>query len=219
MVSPDVRAAIFDLDGTLIDLPSSERRFIAELWARRTIDWRRASLFALFLLIWLPRFGTQVARRNKAYLSGLSVTEVEALGQGFASQLADAVRPAVRARLRDHQSDGDFTLLLSGSPYFIAEPLGGHLGFDAVIATQPAVRGDCFSWLPPTRHPLRQAKADLAAQACAERGLRLADATAYGDSALDLPLLLRVAHPVAVAPDQGLRRAARARRWPVLGAE
>lgn len=210
------RAAIFDLDGTLIGLPSSERRFIGELWARRAIDWRRASLFALFLLVWLPRFGTDVARRNKAYLSGLPVREVEALGAHFAGQLAAEVRPALRARLRDHQRRGDFTLLLSGSPYFIVEPLGAALGFEAVIATRPATAGDTFSWLPPVCHPLGAAKAILAAQACRARDLDLAAATAYGDSALDLPLLLRVAEPVAVAPDRALWRAARARRWPVL---
>ena len=127
MASTDARAAIFDLDGTLIDLPSSEHRFIGELWVRRAINWRRASLFALFLLVWLPRFGTDVARRNKAYLSGLPVDEIEALGQHFADQLATEVRPALRERLSDHQSCGDFTLLLSGSPYFIAQPLGSRL--------------------------------------------------------------------------------------------
>ena len=116
------RAAIFDLDGTLIGLPSSERRFIGELWAERRIDWRRAGLFALFPLVWLP----------------------------------------------------------------------------------------------PVCHPLGAAKARLAAQACLARGLDLAAATAYGDSALDLPLLLRVADPIAVSPDRALRRAARSRSWPVL---
>jgi HAD superfamily phosphoserine phosphatase-like hydrolase len=216
MTEPGRRAAIFDLDGTLIGLPSSERRFIGELWARRRIDWRRASLFAVFLLVWLPRFGTDVARRNKAYLSGLPVREVESLGERFADQLTGEVRPALLARLREHQRRGDFTLLLSGSPYFIAEPLGAALGFEAVIATRPATTGDAFSWLPPVCHPLGAAKARLAALACRVRDLDLAAAAAYGDSALDLPLLLRVADPVAVAPDRTLWRAARARRWPVL---
>lgn len=219
MAEPGRPAAIFDLDGTLIGLPSSERRFIGELWARRRIDWRRASLFALFLLVWLPRFGTDVARRNKAYLSGLPVREVESLGEHFAGQLTGEVRPVLLARLREHQRRGDFTLLLSGSPYFIAEPLGAALGFEAVIATRPATTGDTFSWLPASSHPLRKAKARLAAEACAARGTRLADATAYGDSALDLPLLLRVAHPVAVQPDQSLRRVARTRHWPVLSVD
>jgi phosphoserine phosphatase len=210
------RAAIFDLDGTLIGLPSSERRFIGELWAERRIDWRRAGLFALFPLVWLPRFGKDVARRNKAYLSGLPVAEVEALGTGFAHRLTAVVRPVLRARLEAHLAAGDFTLLLSGSPYFITEPLGAALGFEAVIATQPATAGDTFSWLPPVCHPLGAAKARLAAQACLARGLDLAAATAYGDSALDLPLLLRVADPIAVSPDRALRRAARSRSWPVL---
>lgn len=39
---------------------------------------------------------------------------------------------------------------------------------------------------------------------------------AYGDSLHDLPLLTRVAHPVAVAPDAGLSKTARAAGWEIL---
>jgi phosphoserine phosphatase len=44
-------------------------------------------------------------------------------------------------------------------------------------------------------------------------GFRLADATFYGDSATDLPLLERVRHPVVVNPDARLRKHASARGW------
>ena len=211
------RAAIFDLDGTLIPLPSSERRFIRQLWSRGFIGWRRGALFGVFLLLWLPRYGRDVSRKNKAYLTGLPIDEIEALGHRFANHhLLPDVAPAVLARLRAHQAAADVTLLLTGSPYFLAEPLGEALGFDAVIATRPAVRGKVFSALPPPVHPVAHDKPALADAFCRAHHLRLSDAAAYGDSRLDLPLLRAVAHPVAVDPDDALRQAALSARWTVL---
>ncbi|MDH3515084.1 MAG: HAD-IB family hydrolase, partial [Gammaproteobacteria bacterium] len=53
---------------------------------------------------------------------------------------------------------------------------------------------------------------------CEEAGSTLSDATAYADSFLDLPLLLKVRRPVAVRPDNKLLYEAKARGWEVLGA-
>jgi len=40
---------------------------------------------------------------------------------------------------------------------------------------------------------------------------------AYGDTALDIPLLEHAKHPVAVYPDEKLRAAAKARGWEIIG--
>lgn len=210
------RAAIFDLDGTLIQLPSSERRFIGELWAQRLINWRRGLLFGLFLVAWLPRFGSDVARKNKAYLSGLRVEDMEAMGQTFAQALRRNISPRLQQALKDHQQAGDHTLLLTGSPYFIAEPLGQLLGFDEISGTRLAVSDEYFSWLPPTEHPLGEDKVRLARAFCQAHGLRLRDAAAYGDSKFDLPLLNAVKDPVAVAPDATLEATAAAQGWEII---
>ena len=44
-------------------------------------------------------------------------------------------------------------------------------------------------------------------------GFDLREATFYTDSVSDLPLMLRVAEPIAVNPDPRLRRIALARSW------
>jgi phosphoserine phosphatase len=41
---------------------------------------------------------------------------------------------------------------------------------------------------------------------------------AYGDTALDIPLLEHAGHPVAVYPDEKLRAVAQARGWEIIGA-
>ena len=213
------RVALFDLDGTLIRLPSSERRFIGELWSRRLLNWRRATLFALYLPVWLPRFGRDVARKNKAYLSGLEIGQVESLGRDFARHLAAEVTSPMRQALEDHQESGDYTVLLTGSPYFIAQPLGRLLGFDEVIATQPARAGSRFSWLPPTQHPLGREKLTLAQAVCNRQQKPLSEAAAYGDSRQDVALLSEVGQPVAVCPDDSLRQVAQEDGWTILMAD
>ena len=210
------QVAIFDLDGTLIRLPSSERRFVAQLWVRRLINWRRAALFASFPLAWLPRFGRDVARKNKAYLSGLDVALVQSLGRAFAAELLAEVPRTMRGELEQHQRAGRATLLLTGSPDFIAEPLGALLGFSEVIATRPAQRGGRYTWMPPLVHPMGKTKLALARDFCQRRGTTLAAASAYGDSRLEIPLLAQCARPVAVDPDSHLRHAAAARGWRIL---
>jgi len=59
-------------------------------------------------------------------------------------------------------------------------------------------------------------RAALAARLAQELGTDLRLATAYADSAHDLPLLEAVGVPVAVAPDRRLLRAARENGWEVL---
>jgi phosphoserine phosphatase len=50
----------------------------------------------------------------------------------------------------------------------------------------------------------------------AEFGVDLPASYCYTDSISDLPLLERVAHPVAVNPDRKLKGMAQRRGWPIL---
>ena len=48
-----------------------------------------------------------------------------------------------------------------------------------------------------------------------ERGVDLADCWAYADSVSDLPMLAAVGHPVAVNPDEALRKVAKERDFAI----
>ena len=56
----------------------------------------------------------------------------------------------------------------------------------------------------------------IAATLAAELGAGPEDVIAFGDMPNDLPLLERVSRPVAVDPDDVLRRMAGERGWPVI---
>jgi HAD superfamily hydrolase (TIGR01490 family) len=162
-------------------------------------------------------YGRHVLKKDKAYLAGLSVAEVTAIANAFVREdVEPRLRPSVLARLERHRQRGEPAVLITGAPDFVVAPLAARLGFDAWRAARFAVRDGCFPAAPLRDHPFAEEKLRHANEICARFGARLADCTAYGDSIYDLPLLTRVAHPVAVAPDTALAKTARAAGWEIL---
>lgn len=209
--------ALFDLDGTLTEGASCERRFVLHLAARGLLGGRQMAAAAGFALRHWPVYGRHVLKKDKAYLAGLSVTEITAIAVAFVREdIEPRLRIGVLARLERHRQRGDPAVLITGAPDFVVAPLAARLGFDAWRATRFAVRDGCFRAVPPRDHPFAEGKLRHANEICARFGTRLDDCTAYGDSLHDLPLLTRVAHPVAVAPDAGLAKTARAAGWEIL---
>jgi HAD superfamily hydrolase (TIGR01490 family) len=209
--------ALFDLDGTLTEDASCERRFVLHLAARGLLGGRQMATAAGFALRHWPVYGRHVLKKDKAYLAGLSVAEITSVADAFARKdLEPRLRPGVVARLERHRRRGDPAALITGAPDFIVAPLADRLGFDAWRATRFAVQDGRFLAAPPRDHPFAEEKLRHANEICARFAERLADCTAYGDSIYDLPLLTQVGHPVAVAPDAGLAKAARAAGWEIL---
>ena len=66
---------LFDLDGTLTRGPSAERLFIGELLFQNVLGPRQIAAFLWFGPLWVRRFGKDVWKKDKAYLTGLSVEE------------------------------------------------------------------------------------------------------------------------------------------------
>ena len=211
--------AIFDIDGTLVR-GSTERRFWRYLFARRHQGPRQILAGAWFLVRFLPRYGVHVAKKNKAYLVGLTTADVAALAADFVAREAvpRLFEPAVQ-RLQQHLRGGDTVALLSGTLEPIAHALAQHLGVQHVCATVCAERGGRYLAQPPVVHPFGARKVDLAAKLAAQLRTDLRVASAYADSAHDLELLQAVGSPVAVRPDRRLLHVARANAWDVIAAD
>ena len=211
------RMVLVDIDGTLLGGMNSEVSFILYLLRRRKLGLRQLLSACWFYLRWGPRYGRHVAKKNKAYLNGLAVTEVRALAERFVAEvLVPKVRPAMAQRLQLHRQAGDTVALLSGTLEFIAEPLCKALSLDGYSATRCAHRDGVLGARPPLAHPFGREKLLYAAELCKRHRLSLTRAAAYGDSGYDLALLSYVARPVAVAPDRRLEHVARKHGWEVI---
>lgn len=209
--------AIFDFDGTLIPNPSSEWRFVYFLVRRKRLRLGDLAHSIVFAARWWPRYGRQVMKKNKAYLGGMKVTEAEALAREFVAEiLLPLLRPAVLARLRQHQTHGDTVALLTGAPSFIAQPICEALAIRHCIACECEISDGHFLPLPPHRHPFGEEKLVLAQRLCEKLGRSMKQVTAYADSIHDRALLVEAGVPVAVSPDGELARLARQQNWPVL---
>jgi HAD superfamily hydrolase (TIGR01490 family) len=208
---------LVDVDGTLLDGPSTELRFVLHLMARRRIGWRQLAAITRFAVRWLPDFGRHVMKKNKAYLTGLAVEDVAAWGRSFVPEVVlPRLRPEIVDLIKAHLARGDRVVLLTGTPDFIAEPLARSLGAHAICATRCARHDGVYLAEPPLVHPFGEAKVALGRDICWDAGTTLDQATAYADSIHDLPLMLQVARPVAAWPDAGLRAIAEKGHWAIL---
>ena len=211
------RLALFDIDGTLLSDPSSEKRFVLWMFLRGRIGLIRLLAYAVFSVLYLPRYGAQVFAKNKSLLWRRSSSSAEVLAKEWAARgLARALFPPCLERLRLHQQRGDIVVLLSGTPDFLAEAIAGQLGVSNVVATRCAARNGRFSFAPPKVHRVADAKLLAARDLCRQFGVTLPRTAAYANSITDLPLLAACGMPVAVNPDPALAVVAGERGWETI---
>lgn len=210
--------AVFDLEGTLLASNVVE----SYLWLRLAdLPWRDWPGELTDLARSLPRHLADERRDRNAFLRGFyrryAGADLAGLQRLAREQAGDLVlsraAPAGLRQVRAHRRQGHRTVLLTGALELFVDPLRPL--FDEVVAARLEVRdGRCTGYL--TSPPLAgEARAEWLRDHVARAGGDLGASYAYGDSHSDLPMLERVGHPVAVNPDAGLYRAARARRWPV----
>lgn len=212
-----MKLVLVDIDGTLLPAPSTERRFYRYLRERKIIGWQAAFRFAGFATCYLPRFGTGVLRKNKAYLAGLTAGEVEFLAREFVTTVVlDELLQPLCARLGEHRERGDDVWLLSGTLDYIAQAIARHLQVENVMATRCRIKDGVFQARPPELHPYGQAKLELARKLCERQGIPRERVVAYADSWADRFLLNAAGEAVAVMPDERLRTRAHQQGWEII---
>ena len=211
-----MQVAIFDIDGTLVR-GSTERLFWRFLWRKRRQKLRQLLAYVAFFIRYLPTGGVRTPMKNKAYLCGLSVDDVEVLAEEFVDQVLPQwfFEPAVQ-RLRQHRLRGDRVVLLSGTLDCLARALGKRLQADEVCATLCSQSNGVFRAQPPVLHPFGAAKLSLATQITERYGTDLGQVAAYADSHHDLLLLAAAGEAVAVCPDATLAGVAQELGWEIM---
>lgn len=215
-------AAFFDLDGTLVSLPSLERRFFRRLRYRGAIPVKNYFFWLWEAMRLAPRPFGAIFRENKMHLRGVATGRAETgdpkSTPGF---FCDGLN-----RVAWHAGYGHAIVLVSGTLEPLAERVARTL--EAELATRGffiAIRV-CATRLEETEGRLTgriigdvmsgEAKEHAVKAAVLEMKLDLANCYAYGDSADDQWMLGAVGRPFAVNPREELARLARMRAWPVL---
>ena len=202
------RIAVFDLDGTITRrdtmLPylggwlRRHPRRLRRLWAlpgpllRFIVDQDRGRLKSALI---------------RLAMGGAARCEVEDWSRAFVAGMDERqLCPGALAALARHRADGDRLLLLSASVDLYVPALAERMGFDEVICTGVAWRGDALDGALTT--PNRRAAEKLR---CV-RELRSrhpgASCAAYGNARSDLAHLAAVEQPLLVNAGWRVRRIA-----------
>jgi HAD superfamily phosphoserine phosphatase-like hydrolase len=102
---------------------------------------------------------------------------------------------------------------------FVTGPIARAYGVEHLIATDPEVRDGRYTGRIVGSPAFREGKVTRLHAWLSQRGERLEDFAQswfYSDSTNDLPLLESVTSPVAVDPDDDLRKIAEQRGWPII---
>ncbi len=218
-MAPDMEAAFFDLDKTIIS-KSSSLALSRPLYRAGMVS-RSALLKGIYAQLVYLLMGADEKRMDRAkeamvaLSKGWDQTAVEEIVRDVLINLID---PYVYQEALDlialHRALGREVFVVSSSPEEVVKPLAEHFGATGVIATRAEiVEGKYTGNLEFYAYAANKAEAIV--EIAERRGLDLARSYAYSDSATDLPMLEAVGNPVAVNPDRDLRREAEKRGWQI----
>lgn len=215
--------ALFDLDHTLIPIDSDYEwgvfttalgwNDVAEFSRRNDQFYAQYKAGTLDIHEYIE-FATRAIRTQGATKS----IAAHALFMG--SVIQKVIKNKALALVQQHQTAGDTVVIVTATNEFVTRPIAAALGVPELIAIN-LVRDPVSGWFTGEidgTPSFREGKVTRVEQWLGARGLswRTVEATFYSDSINDLPLLEKVAHPVATNPDDLLRGIALARGWRIL---
>jgi len=217
------KIALFDLDHTLIPFDSDYEWgvFTTALGWNDAADFLRQNdaFYAQYKAGTLDihayaRFATAAICRQGATKS------IAAHAQFMSAVVQKALQPQALELVRQHQAAGDAVVIVTATNVFVTAPIAAAFGVPDLIAID-LVRDPDTGWYTGEIEgtpSFREGKVLRVEQWLAAHGLswNTIEATFYSDSINDLPLLEKVAHPVATNPDERLRAVALDRGWRIL---
>jgi len=214
-----VNLAIFDLDNTLLGGDSDylwgqflvEKKLvdpvIYEQENQRFYDEYKAGTLDIY----------EFLEFSLAPLSQHSTAELSELHNEFMQKkIASIWLPKAEKLLARHRLNNDFLLIITATNYFVTAPIAKKLGVDDIIATMPEQKNGAYTGKVAGIPCFQDGKVERLSQWLQENNYSLDNSHFYSDSVNDLPLLLKVTHPVAVDPDDKLKIHAAEHCWPVI---
>ena len=212
--------ALFDLDNTLLagDSDFEWAQFLIDqgVLERETYEARNQAFYDQY------KAGTlNILAFLDFQLKPLSQHPRAVLDQWHAEFMKVKIHPMLRdtARALVSKHKNDVRVLITATNSFVTAPIARLFGIEHLIATDPEQRNGEFTGGVTGLPCFREGKPQRLDAWLTARGESLASfdkSWFYSDSHNDLPLMIRVSHPVAVDPDDKLRAHAVAAGWPVM---
>jgi len=210
---------IFDLDNTLISDDSDH------LWGEFLVEQQLVD-------------GDDYARENTRFyndycqgkldineylnfaLSFLAEHPLEKLHQWRQQFIDEKIRPlilpAAQELVDEHRSKGDTLMVITATNRFVTEPIVEIFGIHTMLATEPELVDGRYTGRHVGTPCYQEGKVTRLQSWLQGSNISLNDSTFYSDSHNDIPLLKQVTYPVAVDPDETLRRYATDNNWSIV---
>ncbi len=214
-----MRLALFDLDNTLLG-GDSDHAWGDYLCERGILD--------------TATYKTRNDEFYQDYLAGtldltaylnftleiLGRTEMAQLDEWHRNFMRDCIEPIMLPKALEliarHREAGDKLVVITATNRFVTAPIVAKLGIETLLATECEIVDGRYTGRTTDVPCFREGKVTRLDRWLEENQLNLDDSYFYSDSLNDLPLLEKVANPVAVDPDPKLRAEAQSRGWPVI---
>lgn len=150
-------------------------------------------------------------------LSKLPMTTLDQWHREFMQERIEPMMlPKAKALIEQHREAGDELLIITATNRFVTQPIAHRLGIDALIATEPEIRDGRFTGRIVGTPSFQSGKIERLQLWLEGKTHALSGACFYSDSHNDIPLLRAVGRPIAVDPDDSLRREAETKKWQII---
>ena len=212
--------AIFDLDNTILngDSDYSWINFLIEKGFVDKDEYERKNKYFYDQYYQGKLNYDEWAEFALTTIKGKKPEEIEDILSKF---LYEVIEPMINIYalklLHDHSHNNDIMLLASATNSVIVEPIAKRLGFKNVVSTEVEIIDEIYTGKVLGIPALSEGKLIKVKEWMLQNSIESFDNTSfYSDSINDLPLLAAVSKPVAVNPDDMLRKECRKRSWEII---
>lgn len=212
------KAAIFDIDGTIIRNISSERVFFRYLLEKGLITFGDLFRFANVFFNNLLLFKGLYLRKNKYYLKNKEYEKiVTSISECFKERISPYISLTALEEINTLKESGYMIVLLSGTLSPFVECFRKYCNADVGIGTNLAVddKGIITGEINGV-HSYSSGKAKIVSRLVAEYKIDLSSSCAYANQYVDVKFMRMVGYPVAVNATPLLRLYAKINRWKTL---
>lgn len=219
-----MKLAVFDFDGTLS--PQDTLPFLLKQWKRFGYPKIRryrvyASVSGLYLRYKLGRGSRENIRKEgmrkfTRIFAGMGKKEFREFLQRSSRDILPELSVDVVREVKKAKAAGYHIVLLSGCYETFLKYVGEALGIDTVIGTEMRYQNGCVDVKTPMEIVSGEVKAKRLSACFENADVDWAGSIAYADSMSDISILEMVGKPVAVCPEQELRKIAESKGWRII---
>jgi HAD superfamily hydrolase (TIGR01490 family) len=142
---------------------------------------------------------------------------LESIREGFLSEIIQPmISDNARSLVRLHGDRGHTLMIITATNRFITQPIAEKFGIDLLIATEVEEIGGRFTGRTFGTPSFGAGKVQRLMEWLEGTTENLTDSWFYSDSHNDLPLMRLVDNPVALNPDEKLRKEAQLNSWKII---